>query len=165
MAEAIEITQPEKIQSLDVLDLTNRIDRYLQEMHGSVSATRNESTNADITRWEGLQDDLKRKFEIFKSQPELDLPKYHPEARPLPSPPELFVVQNPDVMNMTNLFIAVRTEMVRGEASERTSGFSEAQAKRIDAVLERIDKTLADIKACPECDSPNSNDEKPGAKK
>lgn len=159
---AIQITQPEEVQSIDVLDLVARIDRSLTELHNSVSATRNESTPDDIERWKGLHNDMSRKVAIYKDQPELDLPKYHPKARPLPEVPTLEERQNPDVMNQINLLIAIRTELVFGEAAERTSGFSAAQHNRVTSVMERWSSVLDDIEANPEVDSPNSPDEKPG---
>lgn len=158
---AIQISQPESIQSIDVLDLVYRIDRALTELVGSVSATRNESTPEDIARWKGLHDDLNRKFGIYQGQAELDLPKYHPVARLLPEPPVLEEMQNRDVMNQVNLLIAIRTELCMGEAAERVSGFSEAQATRVGTVLERWGEVLDDIESNPEVDAPNTPDQKP----
>jgi len=162
---AIEITQPDAIQNLDILDLVYRLDRWLLELQNCVSATRNEFTVPDIKRSLALQADVKRKFAIYKEDDELDLPKYHPISRPLPPPPALEIKQNVDVMNLTETIIALRTEMVMSGASERVTSFSKAQAERVGAVLERLDTVLSDIEENPEVDSPNSPDEKPGDKK
>ena len=159
--DVILIEQPASIQNLDVLDLVGRIDRAVTELHGSVSSTRNQSTSDDIIRWRAIRDDISRKFEIYRAAPELDLPKYHPRARPLPTPPELGIRQNPDVMSQIQMLIALRTEMVYGEAAERTSAFSDAQALRIEKVLTKWGDILDDVEANPEVDSPNSPDEKP----
>jgi len=162
MADAmIAIDQPEKIQNLDVLDLVSRLDRACWELHECVSATRHESTPPDLTRWAALHNDIKRKFDLYKDEPELDLPKYHPKARPTPTPPILGQRQNVDVMAQIQLLIALRTEMVFSGAAERVTGFSAAQATRIELGIERWEKLLADITANPEVDSPNSPDEKP----
>lgn len=158
----IEITQPEKIQNLDILDLTYRIDRWLNEMQKSVSATRNESTKADRDRWNALLGDFGRKFILSKAEPEMDLPKYHPISRPLPPVPVLEDKQNVDVMRCTHLLIACRTEILESGDAERVSGFSEAGAGRIDAVIKRLTATMKEIDENPEVDSPNSPDEKPG---
>jgi len=159
--DTIQIEQPASIQNLDILDLTGRIDRAISELHGSVSATRNQSTADDIIRWNAIRDDIKRKFNIYRAAPELDLPKYHPRARPLPTPPVLDIRQNPDVMSQIQMLIALRTEMVYGEAAERTSSFSDAQALRVEKVLAKWGDILDDVEANPEVDSPNSPDEKP----
>jgi len=159
--DTIQIEQPDSIQNLDILDLVGRIDRAVTELHGSVSATRNQSTADDIRRWKAIRDDISRKFGIYRASPELDLPKYHPKARPLPTPPEMDVRQNPDVMSQIQMLIALRTEMVFGEAAERTSAFSEAQAVRVEKVLIKWGEILDDVEANPEVDSPNSPDEKP----
>ena len=161
MADTIIIDQPEKVQNLDILDLVSRIDRACWELHDCVSATRHESTPPDLTRWDALYGDLNRKFQLYKSEPELDLPKYHPKARPTPTPPILEIRQNVDVMAQIQLLIALRTEMVFSGAAERVTGFSVAQGIRIELALERWKKLLDDITAYPEVDSPNSPDEKP----
>jgi len=158
---AIEITQPDKIQNLDALDIVGRLDRVLVELYNCVSATRNESTVPDIGRWKKLLDDLIRKFGIYKGDPELDLPKYHPISRPVPTAPELEIRQNPDVMQQIQLLIALRTEILFSESAERSSSFSDADADRIDKVFEKWGKLLDDVEANPEVDSPNSPDEKP----
>lgn len=161
----VEVTQPDKIASIDMLDYVNRIDRYLHELQNCASATRNETTEKDIERWIDLAADLRRKYDLYIKDPELDAPNYHPNKQALPAVPVVADKQNPDVMNVSRTLVTIRTQCVYGEEGERVSGLSEKQKIRHKEALDRLDAILEDIKGNREVDSPNSPDQKPGESK
>ena len=154
------VPQPDKIQNVDVLDLSVRVDRWCKEMNDCPSSTRNESIEDDRGVWRGLYEDLNAKFSLASSAPELYLPKYHPHALGVQAQPQLINVQNADIMSLTNLLRAWRTELTHSNNAERSSGFAAGPKGESERVLERLGKMLDEIDSRPEQRAPNAPDQK-----
>jgi hypothetical protein len=159
--ERIVIQSPDVIQNLDVLDLINRIDRYMLEMSRCASATRTETSVHDIKRAADLLSNLRDRFHLYDGPPELDLPKYHPKPIGVPVPPEPLIVENPDVQQLINILSALRIEVSFCDSAERASGFSRADAGRVGPVLDKIEMLIAAITANPEIDTPDVDKQEP----
>jgi len=156
------LQRPDEICNIEVVDLTLRIDRMCLELNNCASATRNDTTEADIERMQGMAADIRKNFNAAVEAGELDLPTYHPIKTPLPVAPTLIYVQNVDVMAIISLLRALAVEITNSDASERATGFSEAQAERVTQVLDRIDARITAVSESSEVDAPNSAQQKPG---
>ena len=90
----VDIPSPETMQNMDIVDLTNRIDRFLLETARNASATRSETNPHDARRRHEITDRLERRFQLYAADPELDLPKYHPRPLKCPVPPTVLKIEN-----------------------------------------------------------------------
>ena len=103
------------------------------------------------------------RFAALKAEPELDLPKYHPHATPLPSFPNIERTQNADVQTVINYWVAMIVEMTMSDSAERASGFKAADIGRTEALLTKIQSLVDTIEADPEIDLPDASDVNPTA--
>lgn len=157
------VRSPETIQNMDILDLVNRIDAYCQEFSRCASATRCETSQHDLRRSRDVLARFRERFELYAGDPELDLPKYHPEPLRLPVPPALNRIENADLQQILNMWIITRIELAFSDSAERASGFKSADIERIRKVMEKIDKTNAAIEGNPEIDLPDVDVQEPPA--
>ena len=157
------ITSPEVMQNMDILDLCNRIDTYLLEVNRCASATRHETSDHDSKRMIDIVERFKSRFEHYKGEPELDLPKYHPKPLQMPAAPELNRVENNDLQQVINVFVALRIEVAFSDSAERASGFKGADAKSIDVVIEKLEKLVKLIDDEDEIDLPDVDRQEPSA--
>jgi hypothetical protein len=148
---------------MDVLDLINRIDSYMLEIARCASSTRHETSIHDRKRLFAEVAQFKNRFELYRGDPELDLPKYHPRPLPVPTPPAIVMVENSDLQQLLNVWSALRVELAWSDSHERASGFKVADATRVATVIEKLEKTCAAIEADPEIDLPDVNLQGPPA--
>jgi len=149
------IPSPATISNLDILDLTNRIDSYLIELDRCQSKDSLETNQHDLKRAGDMVSFFRARFEVYRGQPELDLPKYHPRPLSLPAAPTLADHVNQDVMQAKRLWAALRIEVSHSDSCDRAAGFTVADAGRVVPVLDKIDKHLATVKADPNIDLPD----------
>ena len=159
--ETVDIPSPETLQNMDIIDLVNRIDRMILETARNQSHTRTETMGADIQRRHEMTSWLKSRFELYAGQPELDLPKYHPRPLQCPTPPEVNKVENPDSMQLINMLVAQRTELVYSDSSERASSFSGFDKKRQETLFEKIEQVNKAVEEGPAVDTPDVDLQEP----
>ncbi len=157
------IRSPETMQNLDILDLVNRLDAYVQEIARAASATRRETSPHDLQRSRQMLERFEQRFDLYAGDPELDLPKYHPEALRLPAVPELNRVENADSQQLMIMWVALRIEITFSDSAERASGFKPADIARIKPVLIKIGKMNDSIEKLPEIDLPDVDIQDPPA--
>ena len=157
------IQSPDSMSNLDVLDLCNRLDVGMMEISRCQSATRSETFSADVKRWIDFLKHFNTRFEEHANLPELDLPKYHPKALRMATPPTLNRVENNDAQQTINLLAALRIELAYSDSHERSSGFKGADAIRVRKVIEKVEKHLAIVAADPSLDVPDVDRQDSGA--
>lgn len=159
----IKIRTRETIQNLDIIDLTHRIDAYIEELANCASATRMETSEHDLRRAEAAIDHWEKRFEVYVGAPELDLPKFHPEPLRVPTPPEIRRIENRDLQQLINVWAALRIELVFSDSSERATSFKAADAARVRDVIAKLRQIIETIKSSPEIDLPDVNKQTPPA--
>lgn len=152
---------PDKAQNVDVVLLVNQAMRFCEEFSNSASASRDETTVHDIARMRDTLAFFTSRFAVFRGEPELDTPHYHPHATEMPGWPNLGVVQNADVQGVINNWAMLITEMANCGSAERSSGFSPADSGRIEAILNKIAILVDTIESDPEVDLPDARDIEP----
>lgn len=163
-AAADQIRSPDTVRNMDCISLANRIDANVRELQGSSSSKAQEVSIHDRTRAREMLATYTRYFNIFASEPELDLPKFNPTDMTVPEPPELVVMQNFKVRDVVNLWAAHRVELLHSDsANARAAGFSSADAGRIVPVLEKMSRQLDEIDANPAIDLPDVAGQTPTA--
>lgn len=159
--EQVIIDSPTNIQNMDIIDLTNRIDRFMLEVGRSASATRSETNPHDVARRHSITAWIESRFQLYAGEPELDLPKYHPKPLKCPTPPVLYKVENGDAMQLINMLVALRTELTWSDSSERASGFSHADQTRIQTLIDKIKIVNVAVENDPEIDTPDVDLQEP----
>ena len=159
--EVVNIPSPETLQNMDIVDLVNRIDRILLETARNQSHTRTETMNADIKRRIDMTAWLRSRFNLYKSVPELDLPKYHPRPLQVPVPPVINKVENPDSQQLINMYVAMRTELVYSDSGERASSFSTFDAERIGVLFDKVEQVNEAVEQMPGVDTPDVDLQEP----
>lgn len=157
----MEIQTREKIQNLDIVDLTNRIDRFMSEVSRAASATRTETSVHDIQRQEDILNRLESRFQMYSAEPELDLPHYHPKPMDVPKPPVVNVIENNDNQQVLNLLSAFRTELLFSDSAERSTSFNPADKGRVQALIDKLRQLVEAVKADPFIDTPDVNHQQP----
>ena len=154
--------QPERICNLDNIDLIKRIDRLNEEMNKSASATKAGTSAHDRARFSALLADLKRNVELYGTNADLDLPKYHPTKTAVPAPPELKEVENLNIMAFIRIMLALRVEIANWATAECASGIRAVDLPKITAVVARLEAVVAAMENDDTIDTPNAIDQKPG---
>ena len=159
--EVIVIPSPDVLQNMDVIDLINRIDRILLETGYNQSHTRTETMSADVKRRIDMTAWLRNRFDLYAGVPELDLPKYHPRPLQVPTPPVINKVENPDSMQLMNMYVAMRTELAYSDSSERASSFSTFDKTRIETLFDKIEQINEAVENDPAVDTPDVDLQEP----
>lgn len=157
----MDIQTKEKIQNLDVVDLVNRLDRFMAEVSRAASATRTETSTHDVQRQQDILKRFESRFQMYAADPELDLPHYHPKPMQVPVPPEINIVENNDSQQLLNLLSALRTELLFSDSAERSTSFNPADKNRVQAVIDKAAQLIDAVEQDPFIDTPDVNYQKP----
>ena len=160
---SVEIPSPETMQNLDITDLINRVDRFILETARNASSTRTETNPHDARRRHEITNRFESRFQLYAAEPELDLPKYHPRPLKCPTPPEIIKIENNDSMQLINMLVALRTELAYSDSGERASGFKDADAVRIQTVIDKLKIINQAVTDDPEIDTPDVDLQEPPA--
>jgi hypothetical protein len=115
----------------DVVGLVAQIDMGLQQFSRCPSATRNDTQRMDVEIMGGWSAKMRKLVELFSGEPEGYMPNAAPKPMVLPNPPVINIVQNPDIQHQLYELSKLRTQLLFGEDSERTSGFHTVTAKEV----------------------------------
>jgi hypothetical protein len=157
----MEIQTRDKIQNLDIVDLVNRVDRFMNEVSRAASATRTETSTHDIARQHSILTRLESRFKMYGQEPELDLPHYHPKPMSVPAAPSILNVENNDSQQLLNLLSALRTELLFSDSAERSTSFNPADKCRIQAVIDKARQLIVAVEEDPFIDTPDVNHQQP----
>ena len=161
--DSVVIPNPETMQNMDIIDLINRVDRFILETARNASSTRTETNPHDARRRHEITTRLESRFQLYAGEPELDLPKYHPRPLESPTPPDIIKVENNDSQQLINMLVALRIELAWSDSSERASGFKDADAVRIQTMLDKIKIVNQAVTDDPEIDTPDVDLQEPPA--
>ena len=155
------IETPPKIGNLDIWYLCALIDTEIADIVKSPSSSGYVISDADFGRVKKFYDFFKGKIATIVSSPVLDLPKYHPKSLTSPPPPVLRLVQNREIQNLVNLYVALRIEMAFSEESENASGLGLHLVVRVNTAVEKIGQHIADMEAVKGVSRPNVDPQEP----
>jgi hypothetical protein len=141
----IEIRSPAVISNPDANNLIYWVDSYLVEFSRCQSATRRDTTAADLRRLNECVAALRTRTAHFHGIPELDRPKYHPEDIPVKAGPTLNRVENADVQHIIDTLVAIRVQIGFMDSAERATGLSSYDHDRLIGEYDKLDKFLTDI--------------------
>ena len=135
------IDHTETCGNTDCVGLVAQIDLGLQQFSRCPSATRNDTQRMDVNIMKGWNAKMRKMVDLFTSDPEGYMPNAAPKPMVLPNPPEINIVQNPDIQHQMYEMSKLRTQLLFSEDAERTSGFHSVSAEEVLAPwLDKFDK-------------------------
>lgn len=155
-------TLPDYIENLDIVNAGELAFRILNEFVDCASATRDETSPADLNRIKAAIARFTSRFETDAATPELDLPKYHPHQTKFgvwPVTKNKLPIQNSDINGIVNILQALVVEMSHSDSAERSSGYSVHDANRVRAVIDKVNQKIGDMDGDNEIDLPDASDQ------
>lgn len=141
---------PESVINMDIAMMCNLTGKNITEFASFNSADRRQTSDSDLKMMRKCLSFFLARFDVFRSESELDLPVTHSAGMPVREFPKIGKVSNPDLQRVINLWSTLMVEMALSASAKRTAGVSEDDAVRFGAILERIGKTLDVIEAHPQ---------------
>lgn len=127
----------------DVLLITQKVNRFIEEMTRSQSANVSGLTPADKARLLSYTAALKDLLAWITTQPLLDLPETHPRAYELEPFPPVPEPENDDLGNVVRLFEALRTEMVNSQSARLAGTLNKHDVARFEAIVVKIENFVS----------------------
>lgn len=133
---------PTFIFNHDLVGLWRRINRFIEELMGSVSANGSELMTADKGRLHSYIKAIESYHVWVAGQPQLDLPETHPRSHPLPPAPEITEVENESIIDLVNLLVIARDEMASSQSARDAAGIKSFDSVRLTAITSKAKRFL-----------------------
>lgn len=132
------------IRNHDIMGLVRRINRFIKELAVSQSAGASALRIADLQRLKDYQASLAFYKTWVVSQPELDLPETHPDDMPVPEAPSEVPAENESLKDVVVMYGKMRDELIASQSGQVSTGLSDPDAVRFDAIHTKLDKFITD---------------------
>lgn len=142
----------------DIAGMCRRINRFIVELHKSVSSGVHELNEFDQERLAHYLSAVRAYRDWIIAQPHLDLPETHPRPIEIGPSPETPAVENEAVRDIINLMEICRDELVNSQSARYPSGLIIFDDKRAMALVEKVQNFLDGyIKTIQPIDTPESS--------
>ncbi len=146
----------------DVAGLCRRINRFIIELHKSVSSGIQYVNEFDQDRLNAYLEAVRAYRNWVVGQPQLDLPETHPRAIELGPDPDASAVENEAVRDAIYLMELCRDELSNSQSARSPAGLVGFDDRRAMALIEKCQKFLDDyIKVVQPVDMPESSPSQP----
>ncbi len=146
----------------DIAGLCRRINRFIVELHKSVSSGVHEVSEFDQERLAHYLSAVRAYRDWLVGQPHLDLPETHPRPIEIGPDPDVSAVENESVRDVINLMELCREELVNSQSARYPAGLIIFDDRRAMAVVEKCQKFLDEyIKKVQPIDMPESSPSRP----
>lgn len=132
------------LKNHDILGITRRINRFIEEAQKSASAGISGVSAADLARLNSYLAALVAYKEWVVSQPELDLPETHPVEYAVPAGPEVASTENESIFDVVNLLVKLRDELVLSQSSQLASNLIAHDSTRFDEIVTKVQSFVTD---------------------
>lgn len=127
------------IYNHDICGFIRRLDRYIFELHKSVSSGLQEYNTFDLARYDSYMFSCRSFLAWVVSQPQLDVPESHPETHKVDDDQALADVENEDVNDLIRLWKTARKELLHSASARKPAGLSVFDHARCIAILDKMD--------------------------
>lgn len=149
---------PEFIYNHDVAGLYDRCNRFLQEMHKSVSSSTSDMNLFDQNRLLSYLNAIRAYHAWVMGQPLLDLPETHPRQIALASPPELAEPESEIVQDIVRMITLGRDELVNSQSARDPASLNVFDSTRLTAIVDKIEAYITSyVQAVTPLDLPESS--------
>jgi hypothetical protein len=128
----------------DVVGLYDRINRFLEEVNKSVSASGSYITDPDKNRLRTYLAAVQSYHDWVMSAPELDLPETHPREYTLKEVPVLAEPESEIVDDIQRMMVVMRDELTNSQSARMHSKLNVFDSARLIAVVEKVNRYLTD---------------------
>lgn len=133
----------------DIAGFWRRINRFIVELHRSVSSAGSQMNEYDQQRLNTYLEAIRAYHQWVLDQPQLDLPETHPREIDLEEPDTNEPVENESVRDVIVMMELARDELVNGQSSRAGSGLNPFDSARLIALVEKsqnfLDNYIAEI--------------------
>lgn len=157
------------VNNHDIAGLQARINRFLEELHKSISSGVSQVNSFDQARVASYLEAIDTYHAWVIGQPQLDLPETSPRPIELESNPVITDVENESVNDMVRILGIARDEIVNSQSARLGAGLIPFDSVRLTAVIAKVRAFLINYVATttpldlPES-SPQSAESGPGRK-
>ncbi len=128
----------------DIAGFWRRINRFIYELHKSVSSAGSSMNDYDQERLASYLTAMRAYHDWVTGQPQLDLPETHPREMQLEVPDTRSDVENESVRDVIVMFELARDELANGQSSRQGSGLNKFDSARLLALLGKAQTFLDD---------------------
>lgn len=132
------------VQNMDVAGLVRRIRRYKYEVNKCVSAGLMHTTQGDYTRFISYLNALKTYFDWMVSQPQQDLPEWHPTNIDLGEGEKLAHPENEALADLITQLTALEEEMGFCQSARMHTAMMAHDEKRFRDIVQKIENFIND---------------------
>ena len=127
----------------DMVGLYNRLNRFLVEMHKSVSSSQaDEMISFDVSRLRTYLNAIKEYQKWMVAQPQLDLPETAPRKYELQASPPVPTVENESCNDVCRMLIICRDELTNSQSARRPAGLNEFDDSRLAAICTKVENFI-----------------------
>ncbi len=146
----------------DIAGLCRRINRFIVELHLSVSSGVHEVNEFDQARLQHYLAAARAYRDWVVGQPHLDLPETHPRPIEIGPDPDVSAVENESVRDVINLMELCRDELVNSQSARYPAGLIKFDDARAMSIIEKCQKFLDEyIAKVQPIDMPESSPSQP----
>lgn len=127
----------------DICGLVRRIDRFMFELHKSVSSNTSKVNSYDTERLQSYLDAMSFYLDWVQGQPQLDLPESAPTLYELADPHDLQDVESEDINDLLRLLKLVRIELVDSQSSRDPAGLNQFDERRARDLIAKCNAFLS----------------------
>lgn len=128
----------------DVCGLQRRINRFITETMNAASNGVSQVSGADQTRISSYLSAIRAYVEWIVAQPELDLPETSPTQWPLDVDPVVPEVENESLIDLVNMFVLAREEIINGQSGRLAAGLIKFDHDRLLAIVTKAESFISD---------------------
>lgn len=128
----------------DIAGLCRRVNRFITEMHKSVSSGVHEVNEFDQERLDHYLSAVRAYRDWVVGQPQLDVPETHPRPIEIGPNPDVTAVENEAVRDVINLMEICRDELVNSQSARYPAGLIAFDDKRAMALVTKCQAFLDD---------------------
>ena len=131
-----------EVMNHDVAGMCRRINRFIVELHKSVSSSIHGMNKFDQERLATYLMAIKAYRGWVVAQPQLDLPETHPRAIELGPNPDTSAIENEAIRDVMTLMELCRDELIHSQSSRAPAGLLIFDDRRAMALVEKCEAFL-----------------------
>lgn len=145
--------------NMHIVSLAERADSIIKEVLLCESSGANEFFDADKTRIDSYNTELRDFVDWAATRPKLDLPKTHPRQQSIDycAVDVSRHIQNRSLRDLVRLYEAVIKEMTESETANLSSGMGEHEKVRFEKIMDQVDALLNFMDSNQPLDKPESS--------
>jgi len=132
------------VNNHDIVGLYNRLNRFIVELHKSVSSQTSQVNEFDQERLASYLDAVDTFHKWVISQPHLDLPETAPRTYTLEASPEVTETENENVNDLIRLLTLARDELTNSQSARDPANLNRFDSNRLTAMISKSRAFLTD---------------------